>query len=51
MYTLISFQISRVDDRASEDPMLVKGLQKRTQSKRRPEKSGQTPSDGKVSFT
>ena len=31
--------------------MLVKGLQKRTQSKRRPEKTGQIPSDGKVSFT
>ena len=50
MYTLISFQISRVDDRASEDPMLVKGLQKRTQSKRRPGMTGQTPSDEKVSM-
>ena len=31
--------------------MLVKGLQKHTQSKRRPEKTGQTPSDDKVCET
>ena len=49
---LISLRISKVDDLALVDyQWWWKAYKKQTQSKRRPEKTGQTPSDGKVSFT
>ena len=52
VWYMISLRISKVDDLASEDyQWWWKAYKKQTQSKRRPEKTGQTPSDGKVSFT
>ena len=49
---VISLWISEVDDLASVDyQWWWMTYKKRTQSKRRPEKTGQTPSNDKVSFT
>ena len=49
---VISLRISEVDDLASVDyQWWWKACKKQTQSKRRPEMTGQTPSDGKVSLT
>ena len=48
---LISLRISGLDNLASVRlPTVVEGLQGRKQSKRRPEMTGQTPSDEKVSM-
>ena len=49
--TLISLRIIGLDNLASVRlPTVVEGLQRRKQSKRRPEMTGQTPSDEKVSM-
>ena len=51
IYILISLRISGLDNLASVRlPTVVEGLQGREQSKRRPEMTGQTPSDEKVSM-
>ena len=48
---MISLRISGLDNLASVRlPTVVEGLQGREQSKRRPEMTGQTPSDEKVSM-
>ena len=49
---LISLRINKVDVLASVGYWTVEGLQKANVVKKRgPEKTGQTPSDGKVSLT
>ena len=51
MLNVISLRISGLDNLASVSlPTVVEGLQRRKQSKRRPEMTGQTPSDEKVSM-
>ena len=48
---MISLRISGLVNLASvRPPTVVEGLQRRKQSKRRPEMTGQTPSDEKVSM-
>ena len=48
---MISLRISGLDNLASVRlPTVVEGLQRRKQSKRRSEMTGQTPSDEKVSM-
>ena len=50
-YIMISLRISGLDNLASVRlPTVVEGLQRKKQSKRRPEMTGQTLSDEKVSM-
>ena len=50
-FVLISLRISGLDNPASVGlPTVVEGLQRRKQSKKRPEMTGQTSSDEKVSM-